>query len=124
MVEGGRGVDERVSFENGLSRFENGLQHGGAQEVAWWHKRQLRSHRCLDQTGAQGGRGDAGDDDVGDDGDDDIDEDLNDDGDAGWWQGEGGGGMVDRGAKERDNESSDWRQVSTDRESHRYTKVN
>ena len=64
---GGRGVDERVSFENGLNRFENGLQHGGAQEVAWWHKRQLRRHRCLHQTGAQGGRGDAGDDDVGDD---------------------------------------------------------
>ena len=68
------GVNERVSFENGLSRFENGLQHGGAQEVAWWHKRQLRYHRCLDQTGAQGGRGDAGDD--------DVVEDLDDDGDG------------------------------------------
>ena len=42
----------------------------------------MRYHRCLDQTGAQGGRGDAGDDDVGDDGDDDVDEDLDDDGDG------------------------------------------
>ena len=39
----------------------------------------MRSHRCLDQTGAQGGRGDAGDDDVGDDGDDDGDGDGDDD---------------------------------------------
>ena len=34
----------------------------------------MRSHRCLDQTGAQGGRGDAGDD--------DVVEDLDDDGDG------------------------------------------